>query len=63
METTVFMALLFGGLLSGGANLNNEPHFSFRDGCKMQTVSAGGYNQESYAHCANLPRVYGGKAV
>lgn len=58
----VFMVAVGTFLFLSGAASKDEPHYSFRDGCKVQTVSAGGYNTESYAHCATLPRVYSGKA-
>lgn len=49
-----------------GKSANNEPHWSFRDGCTVQSVkveaAGGGYSYASYDHCKSLPRVYGGKA-
>ncbi len=55
------IGVLFGIFV--GANLNTEPHWSLRDGCKVQTVKAAGgnYGYESYDSCKSLPRVYGGK--
>jgi len=58
------MAAMMFGLVTGGANAYNEPHWSFRDGCAVKevTVSTGGYKQVSYDHCKSLPRIYSGKA-
>jgi len=56
--------VIFGlGLLGRQVTLQTEPHFSFRDGCTVQSVKAegGGYSYASYDHCKSLPRVYGGK--
>ena len=69
METLV-MVLFNAGVIFGsataGANAMNEPHWSFRDGCKVEKVqvvaAGGGYSYESRDHCKTLPRVYGGKA-
>ena len=60
---TLFIAATYGLLMIGGATINNEPHWSFRDGCKVQEVKAvgGGYSSASYDHCKTLPRVYSGK--
>ncbi len=55
--------IAFAAGLYAGTHKNDEPHWSFRDGCKVQTVKAagGGYNYASYDHCKTLPRVYSGK--
>ncbi len=56
-------AIMFGaGALFAKLVSNPEPHWSFRDGCKVATVKAegGGYSYASYDHCKSLPRVYGG---
>lgn len=46
------------------STFSTEPHWSFRDGCKVQRVqvpaAGGGYGYEGYDHCKSLPRVYGG---
>lgn len=59
MET---IGLLLFGLLVGNT-YNDEPHWSFRDGCKVQNSQAanGSYVGDSYDHCKSLPRVYSGK--
>lgn len=46
-----------------GNTLNDEPSWSMRDGCKVQTVKAanGPYTYDSYEHCKSLPRVYQGR--
>lgn len=69
METLVaflFNVVLITGPVVGGVHGNDEPHWSFRDGCTVQKVlvpaSGGGYSYESYDHCKTLPRVYGGKS-
>ena len=43
---------------------NDEPQFTFRDGCVVQSVKApgGGYASDSMKHCESLPRVYNGKS-
>ena len=50
--------------LFAGTHKNDEPHWSFRDGCTVASVhvpaAGGGYNYASYDHCKTLPRVYGG---
>jgi hypothetical protein len=59
---TVFVvAFLAGGV--AGSTMNDEPNYTFRDGCQAQTVKAAGgnYGYTSYAHCSTLPRVYNGK--
>ncbi len=55
------LLLVFGIFV--GANLDTEPHWSLRDGCKPETVkvAGGNYSYTSYDKCASLPRVYGGK--
>lgn len=52
----------FAAGLYAGTSKNDEPHWSFRDGCKSETVKAvgGNYGYTSYDHCKALPRVYGG---
>jgi hypothetical protein len=60
---TLIVAVTYGMLFLGGTAVNNEPHWSFRDGCSVQSVKAegGGYSYASYDHCKSLPRVYSGK--
>jgi hypothetical protein len=65
LVSALFYLAVIGGPAIGGAQVANEPHWSFRDGCKAEKVlvpaSGGGYSYESYDHCKSLPRVYGGK--
>lgn len=58
--------VVFGlGLLGRQVTLQAEPHWSFRDGCKVASVhvpaAGGGYSYASYDHCKSLPSVYNGK--
>lgn len=59
-------AIMFGaGALFAKLASPDEPHWSFRDGCAVQSVkveaAGGGYSYASYDHCKSLPRLYGGK--
>ncbi len=60
-DATIAIVAFAAGLFAG-THKNDEPHWSFRDGCAVQPVKAegGGYSYASYDHCKTLPRVYGG---
>ena len=58
----IIPVISFAAGLVAGTSKNDEPHWSFRDGCATRNVKAagGGYSYASYDHCKTLPRVYGG---